>query len=367
MTITVDFVCVPVSGDSPLGVQCTDLSSGGPNAWLWSFGDGGFSQEQHPLHTYLVDGSYDVKLTAFIKTGTSFPYVNPISAVKREGSGSTNQLAHDAFVAASFVNDPGGEFEEDLWLLDRWASPTYVYFARKITYNPNLVSSAGKVIVAEIMFSTVPDVLWSGASMTLGSALRVLPDGVLRVMADVSAWGGSQPTFEVSDASGYSIMPDIGLGGSAGWAGAVFRTVAYSYSELGTLEKAGYISVGAVCIANGWAVLESSKVPRLPTGFDLEVRTDHGAHLFARYMPEVPTKTTLWKTKYGMRYRCQPVFDMRYSGQVEQSEAGETTMHTFDMSIMPASKTLVIVIHGTQCNVASASRGPLMVYDNTVV
>lgn len=367
MAIVVDFVGVPVTGSSPLGVQYTDDSLGGPDAWLWGFGDGESSEEQHPFHTYLNDGNYTVKLTAYKKTGTSFPWVNPISAVKREGIGSTNQEAYDNFVVASWVNDPGGEFEWNAYFVDRLSSSNYVYYARKITYNPNLVSSAGKVIIARMSYGSAVTVLRSGASMPLGGLLRFLPDNTIRIMADVTSYGGSQPTFDVFDFESYPILPDLSVGEAAGWAEAVFGTVAYSYSELGTLEKSGYISVGAVCIANGWAVLESSKVPRVPSGFNLEVHTDHSAHLFARYMPEVPKKTTLWKVKYGMPYRCQPVFDMLYSGQVEQSEAGETTVHTFDMSIMPASETLVIVLHGTQCNAASASRGPLMVYDNTVV
>jgi PKD repeat protein len=367
MAISVAFVGVPVTGSSPLGVQYTDNSLGSPDAWLWSFGDGETSEEQHPFHTYLNDGNYTVKLTAYKKTGTSFPWVNPISAVKKEGSGSTNQEAYDNFVAASFVNDPGGESEWNAYFVDRLSASNYVYFARKITYNPNLVSSAGKVIIARMSYEVVPDDLLSGASMPLGGLLRVLPDGTISVLADVTSYGGSQPTFEVSDFLSYPILPDLSVGGSAGWAEQFFGTVAYSYSELGTLEKASYISVGAICVANGWAVLNSSKVPRVPSGFDLVVNTDHDAHLFARYMPEVPKKTTTWKVKYGMKYRCYPVFDMLYSGEVEQSEAGETKVHTFDMSIMPASETLVIVLHGTQCSVASASRGPLMMYDNTIV
>ncbi len=62
-TSVVDFSATPVSGDAPLAVQFTDLSSGTPTAWDWDFGDGGSSTQQNPSHTYTVAGSYSVTLT----------------------------------------------------------------------------------------------------------------------------------------------------------------------------------------------------------------------------------------------------------------------------------------------------------------
>ncbi|MEO0900085.1 MAG: PKD domain-containing protein [Bacteroidota bacterium] len=38
-------------------------SAGGIVSWLWDFGDGNTSTSQFPVHTYLVDGVYDVSLT----------------------------------------------------------------------------------------------------------------------------------------------------------------------------------------------------------------------------------------------------------------------------------------------------------------
>jgi PKD repeat protein len=43
--------------------QFVDESTGEPTSWEWNFGDGNFSDEQHPLHTYLLDGIYLVCLT----------------------------------------------------------------------------------------------------------------------------------------------------------------------------------------------------------------------------------------------------------------------------------------------------------------
>ncbi|MCF8370155.1 MAG: PKD domain-containing protein [Bacteroidales bacterium] len=51
-------------GFSPLSIQFTDLTSAYPDNWLWDFGDGTYSTQQNPIHTYLVNGSFDVSLIA---------------------------------------------------------------------------------------------------------------------------------------------------------------------------------------------------------------------------------------------------------------------------------------------------------------
>ena len=45
-------------------VQFTDMTTGGPTAWLWNFGDATSSTQQHPLHQYQANGTYTVTLTA---------------------------------------------------------------------------------------------------------------------------------------------------------------------------------------------------------------------------------------------------------------------------------------------------------------
>lgn len=51
----------PVAGQP---VLFSDLSSGGPTAWSWDFGDGATSAEKRPFHTYAAPGSYTATLTA---------------------------------------------------------------------------------------------------------------------------------------------------------------------------------------------------------------------------------------------------------------------------------------------------------------
>ncbi len=51
----------PVAGEE---VHFTDTSTGAPTSWLWSFGDGATSGQQHPQHTFVEAGPYSVSLTA---------------------------------------------------------------------------------------------------------------------------------------------------------------------------------------------------------------------------------------------------------------------------------------------------------------
>jgi len=62
--LVANFVGSPTSGDYPLTVNFTDLSSNSPTSWSWNFGDGGTSSAQNPSHTYTTAGDFTVTLTA---------------------------------------------------------------------------------------------------------------------------------------------------------------------------------------------------------------------------------------------------------------------------------------------------------------
>jgi PKD repeat protein len=61
--VKASFTATPVTGQLPLEVQFTDMSTGGPTQWSWNFGDKGISTDRHPSHTYTKTGSYTVTLT----------------------------------------------------------------------------------------------------------------------------------------------------------------------------------------------------------------------------------------------------------------------------------------------------------------
>ncbi len=82
--LSADFSASPRSGNSPLTVQFTDLSTGTPTMWAWDFGDGavpmdanascsgaGCGMVANPVHTYREPGTYTVTLTASNQYGQS--------------------------------------------------------------------------------------------------------------------------------------------------------------------------------------------------------------------------------------------------------------------------------------------------------
>ncbi|MDD2246322.1 MAG: PKD domain-containing protein [Proteiniphilum sp.] len=52
----------------PMAVQFTDMSTGVPTNWSWTFGDTYTSTQQNPLHIYTVAGVYNVNLTVWNST-----------------------------------------------------------------------------------------------------------------------------------------------------------------------------------------------------------------------------------------------------------------------------------------------------------
>ena len=65
-----DFIAEPTTGVSPLEVYFTDLSTNAVR-WLWDFGDGTTSEEQHPVHVFHNPPRkyYTVKLTVWDPCG----------------------------------------------------------------------------------------------------------------------------------------------------------------------------------------------------------------------------------------------------------------------------------------------------------
>ncbi len=68
-----DFEASPLSGNAPLLVQFTDLSTGNPLEWAWDFQDDGTidSTAQNPSCLYQDPGTYSIRLTVTNAGGTS--------------------------------------------------------------------------------------------------------------------------------------------------------------------------------------------------------------------------------------------------------------------------------------------------------
>ena len=62
------FRAYPRAGASPLTVTFHNFSTGFGVRYLWEFGDGTNSSEEHPIHTFQTEGKFSVKLTMINST-----------------------------------------------------------------------------------------------------------------------------------------------------------------------------------------------------------------------------------------------------------------------------------------------------------
>ncbi len=65
------FTYTPAAPVKAQAVTFKDASTARPTAWSWSFGDGGSSTVENPIHTYSATGSFTVTLTASNVAGSS--------------------------------------------------------------------------------------------------------------------------------------------------------------------------------------------------------------------------------------------------------------------------------------------------------
>lgn len=128
-----DFFAGPVSGSAPLEVMFQDRSSGIPVQWRWEFGDGTYTDEQNPVHTYPVAGVYTVNLTVMNVFGSaSIEKKDLISARDATraictfpSEGITTTTVNDNILRVLLnITSPG------TWNFDPGADPT------RVRYNP---------------------------------------------------------------------------------------------------------------------------------------------------------------------------------------------------------------------------------------
>ena len=63
------FRAYPIKGPPQLKVRFQNFTTGHIARFLWDFGDGGTSLEKSPIHTYVAEGTYTVKLNVVTTTG----------------------------------------------------------------------------------------------------------------------------------------------------------------------------------------------------------------------------------------------------------------------------------------------------------
>lgn len=70
---------------SPNTFHFTDLSQGNVDQWLWEFGDGQTSEEQHPVHQYAEEGTYQVCLTVYNTSNPGLCWDNSCQVLSTPG------------------------------------------------------------------------------------------------------------------------------------------------------------------------------------------------------------------------------------------------------------------------------------------
>ena len=66
-----NFIATPLSGNRPLTINFTDISTNLPTNWLWNFGDNTTSIIKNPSHIYSTTGTFTVSLTVTNNTGSN--------------------------------------------------------------------------------------------------------------------------------------------------------------------------------------------------------------------------------------------------------------------------------------------------------
>jgi PKD repeat protein len=120
-----NFAGTPTSGNAPLTVNFTDLSSGSITSWAWDFGDTGTSTAQNPSHVYSNPGTYSVTLTVTGPGGTG--------ALTRTDYITVNAPPASTFYYVSFagsasVPNVGTVEDEDIVSYDTGTGTWSLYF-----------------------------------------------------------------------------------------------------------------------------------------------------------------------------------------------------------------------------------------------
>jgi PKD repeat protein len=120
---TADFVASAEEGIAPLKVTFTDLSSGDVTRWHWDFGDGQFSNESEPSHTYTIAGDYTVSLAVMGPGGSD---VETKVAHIRVNSGVISWEEADSYIGQHKVIE--GTIVGTHYAADTKSQPTFLDF-----------------------------------------------------------------------------------------------------------------------------------------------------------------------------------------------------------------------------------------------
>ncbi|AKB58357.1 translocation protein TolB [Methanosarcina barkeri 227] len=157
------FCASSTSGSAPLKVSFTDMSTGTPTSWKWSFGDGKISTLQNPVHIYSQAGKYTVSLTVKNAAGTNMKTMTKYitaktSPVKPIAAFSASPRSGKAPSTVSFTDQSTGKPTKWKWSFgdgktSREKNPKHHYLQEgnyKVTLT--VTNAAGSSTVKEINY-----------------------------------------------------------------------------------------------------------------------------------------------------------------------------------------------------------------------
>lgn len=182
----VEFMGNPTSGNAPLTVNFTDLSSGNLSSWSWNFGDGISSTTQNPSHTYTSAGVYTVSLTATNSGGSDTETKTNYITVNVPGAEATTV----SVASISYATQGGKNHDRNLFIT--------------IALVDDLGSAVSGASVSIQLWNLTTFQLWFGSGTTAsdGTAtfnLKNAPSGTYitemdSVFADGLTWDGYTPS-----------------------------------------------------------------------------------------------------------------------------------------------------------------------------
>jgi PKD repeat protein len=180
--VSSNFVGIPINGSAPLSVSFADLSSGSPDAWNWTFGDGDTSTQQNPVYTYVAAGIYTITLnvtngwsfstltkTNYINVSNAVPTTPPtatptpttvIQTIAQFDSNKTNGMSP---LPVAFYDQSQGNITEWFWSfgdgsVSTLQNPAYIYNLSGL-YNVSLWinTTAGNASITKLEYIAVND------------------------------------------------------------------------------------------------------------------------------------------------------------------------------------------------------------------
>ncbi|PLX00866.1 MAG: hypothetical protein C0591_00480 [Marinilabiliales bacterium] len=148
----------PDSSQSDYTYQFIDLSYGEIDSWYWDFGDGSFSEEQNPVHTFISEGNFYVCLTITQgecqSTWCEYVSVTPLedcfNYFTYEGTG--NSVLFEGFHSNTETATYFWEFGDGLTaqgkVVDHTYSSTGTYFVSLISSDEDSCTAISSQIIA---------------------------------------------------------------------------------------------------------------------------------------------------------------------------------------------------------------------------